>query len=80
MIAIQTRKLRKSGNSNVLTIPEEVIKVLDVVEGQSITFNVVDGKVVLEVVKPCANENDILSIADKVSEQCDSALKDLVNR
>lgn len=80
MIAIQTRKLRKSGNSNVLTIPEEVIKVLDVVEGQSITFNVVNGKVVLEVVKPCANEDDILSIADKVSKQCDSALKDLVNR
>lgn len=80
MIAIQTGKLRKSGNSNVLTIPEEVIKVLDVVEGQAITFNVVNGKVVLEAVKQCANEDDILSIADKVSKQYDSALKDLMNR
>ena len=74
-----TRKLRKSGNSNVLTIPKEVIKALDVVEGQHIAFNVVNGKIILEAVKPDDNESDILSIANQVSKQYDNALKDLVN-
>ncbi|SUM97298.1 AbrB/MazE/SpoVT family DNA-binding domain-containing protein [Staphylococcus warneri] len=44
MTVIHTRKLRKSGNSNILTIPKEVIKALDVVEGQFIAFNVVNGR------------------------------------
>lgn len=44
MTVIHTRKLRKSGNRNILTIPKEVIKALDVVEGQFIAFNVVNGR------------------------------------
>ncbi|MBM6508389.1 MULTISPECIES: AbrB/MazE/SpoVT family DNA-binding domain-containing protein [Staphylococcus] len=79
MTVVHTRKLRKSGNSNVLTIPKEVIKALDVVEGQHIAFNVVNGKIILEAVKPDDNESDILSIANQVSKQYDNALKDLVN-
>ncbi|MGX0297666.1 AbrB/MazE/SpoVT family DNA-binding domain-containing protein [Staphylococcus epidermidis] len=35
---VHTRKLRKSGNSNILTIPKEVIKALDVVEGPAYCF------------------------------------------
>lgn len=80
MTVINTRKLRKIGNSKVLTIPEEAIKALDVEEGQSIAFNVANGQVVLEAVKVDDNERDILNIANQVSQQYDSALKDLVNR
>lgn len=81
MTVIYTRKLRKSGNSNILTIPKEVIKALDVVEGQFIAFNVVNGRVVLEAVKTTDdNARDILSISNQISKQYDSALKDLVNR
>lgn len=81
MTVVHTRKLRKSGNSNILTIPKEVIKALDVVEGQPIAFNVVNGKIVLEAVKTTDdNERDILSIANQISEKYDSAFKDLVNR
>ena len=81
MMVVHTRKLRKSGNSNILTIPKEVIKALDVVEGQFIAFNVVNGKIVLEAVKTTDdNERDILSIANQISKQYDSAFKDLVNR
>lgn len=81
MTVINTRKLRKIGNSKVLTIPEEAIKALDVEEGQSIAFNVANGQVVLEAVKIIDdNERDILNIANQVSQQYDSALKDLVNR
>ena len=80
MAVINTRKLRKIGNSKVVTMPEDVIKTLNVEEGQSIAFNVVNGQVVLEAVKVDDNERDILNIANQVSQQYDSALKDLVNR
>ncbi|MCG1072426.1 hypothetical protein K4P50_12685 [Staphylococcus epidermidis] len=80
MAVINTRKLRKIGNSKVVTMPEEVIKALEVEEGQSIAFNVGNGQVVLEAVKVEDNERDILNIANQVSRQYDSALKDLVNR
>lgn len=80
MTVINTRKLRKIGNSKVLTIPDEIIQALDINEGQKIAFNVEHGQVVLEAVKTDNNEIDILSMADQVSNQYDSALKDLVNR
>ena len=80
MAVINTRKLRKIGNSKVVTMPEEVIKALEVEEDQSIAFNVVNGQVVLEAVKVDDNERNILNIANQVSQQYDSALKDLVNR
>ncbi len=80
MTVIYTSKLRKSGNSNVLTIPKELIKKLDISEGQPIAFTVVNGQIVLEAVKLVANESDILSIANQVSKQYDSALNNLVNR
>lgn len=80
MTVISTRKLRKIGNSEVLTIPEEVIQALDVKEVQKITFNVENGQVILEAVKTDNKEIDILSMADQVSNQYDNALKDLVNR
>ncbi|RIL61710.1 hypothetical protein BUY70_01490 [Staphylococcus epidermidis] len=81
MTVVHTRKLRKSGNSNILTISKEVIKALDVVEDQFIAFNIVNGRVVLEAVKTTDdNERDILSIANQISKQYDSAFKDLVNR
>lgn len=80
MTVINTRKLRKIGNSKVLTIPEEVIQALNINEGQKIAFNVEDGQVVLEAVKTENKEMDILSMADQVSDQYDNALKDLVNR
>lgn len=80
MAVINTRKLRKIGNSKVLTIPEEIIDTLEINEGQKIAFNIENGKVVLEAVNSEIKEMDILSMADQVSNQYDSALKDLVNR
>lgn len=72
--------IRKIGNSKVLTIPEEVIQSLDINEGQKVAFNIDNGQVVLEAVKTDSKEVDILSMADQVSDQYDSAFKDLVNR
>lgn len=80
MTVINTRKLRKIGNSKVLTIPEEVIQTLNVNEGQKIAFNIDNGQVVLEAVNIDSKEMDILSVAEQVSNQYDTALKDLVNK
>ncbi|HDV5977436.1 hypothetical protein PF233_13280 [Staphylococcus pseudintermedius] len=83
MPIINTRKLRKIGNSKVLTIPNEVLKTLDIHEGQKIAFNIENGQVVLEAVKTDNTDNkeiDILSMAEQVSNQYDIALKELVNR
>jgi putative addiction module antidote len=80
MTVINTRKLRKIGNSKVLTIPEEVIQTLNVNEGQKIAFNIDNGQVLLEAVKTDNKEMDILSMADQVSNQYGNALKGLVNR
>lgn len=80
MAVVNTRKLRKLGNSKVLTIPDEVIKTLGIHEGQKIAFNVENGQVVLQAVTTDSEEMDILSMAEEVSNQYDSALKDLVNR
>lgn len=80
MAVVNTRKLRKLGNSKILTIPDEVIKALDINEGQKIAFNVENGQVVLKAVKTDSKEMDILSMADQVSSQYDNALKDLVDR
>ncbi|PCF39791.1 AbrB/MazE/SpoVT family DNA-binding domain-containing protein [Staphylococcus delphini] len=80
MPIINTRKLRKIGNSKVLTIPDEVLKTLDIHEGQKIAFNIENGQVVLEAVKTDNKEVDILSMAEQVSNQYDRALKELVNR
>lgn len=80
MVVTNTRKLRKIGNSKVLTIPDEILKTLDINEGQKIAFNVENGQVVLEAVKTDSKDMDILGMADRVSNQYDSALNDLVNR
>lgn len=80
MAVINTRKLRKIGNSKVVTIPDEVLKALDINEGQKIAFNVQNGQVLLEAVKTDSKDMDILRMADQVSNQYDRALKDLVNR
>ncbi|MEM5398291.1 AbrB/MazE/SpoVT family DNA-binding domain-containing protein [Staphylococcus gallinarum] len=81
MSVVNTRKVRKIGNSKVVTIPEEVLKTLNINEGQKVAFNVERGQVVLEAVTTDGEDiMDILSIADQVSNQYDSALKDLVNR
>ncbi len=69
MSIINTRKLRKIGNSNILTISKEVIKVLNVNERLKIAFNVDNGKVTLEAVNTQYKEIDVLSMAEQVSNQ-----------
>lgn len=80
MTVTNSRKLRKIGNSRVVTVPEEVIQALSIDVGQKIIFNIDNGKVVIEAEEPIEQERDILSIAESVSRQYDQALKELVDR
>jgi putative addiction module antidote len=75
MAEIYIRKLRKYGNSKVLTVPDEVIQALNADVGQEIAFVMSNGTVRLE-----AASTDILNIANEVADQYNNALNDLVNR
>ncbi|MCW0998109.1 AbrB/MazE/SpoVT family DNA-binding domain-containing protein, partial [Streptococcus anginosus] len=63
MAVTSTRKLRRLGDSRVLTIPEEVIEELDVQEGQKVAFRIENGKVMIEAVDIERDELEILEIA-----------------
>lgn len=82
MAITSTRKVRKIGSSNVVTVPKEILDQLNVREGEKLGFNVDNGKVSIEAVNTQAEskEADILSMAEEVSNQYDNAFKDLVHR
>ncbi|WP_150879481.1 AbrB/MazE/SpoVT family DNA-binding domain-containing protein [Staphylococcus aureus] len=82
MAITSTRKVRKIGSSNVVTVPKEILDQLNVREGEKLGFNVDNGKVSIEAVNTQAEskEVDILSMAEQVSNQYDKAFKDLVHR
>lgn len=82
MAITSTRKVRKIGSSNVVTVPKEILDQLNVREGEKLGFNVDNGKVSIEAVNTQAEskEADILSMAEEVSNQYDKAFKDLVHR
>ncbi|MGO1819143.1 MAG: AbrB/MazE/SpoVT family DNA-binding domain-containing protein [Senegalia sp. (in: firmicutes)] len=82
MAITSTRKVRKIGSSNVVTVPKEILDQLNVREGEKLGFNVDNGKVSIEAVNTQKEsiEADILSMAEEVSNQYDKAFKDLVHR
>lgn len=81
MAITNTRKVRKIGSSNVVTLPKEILKQLNIHEGDKLAFNIENGKVSIEAVKTLEpKESDILSIAEEISNQYDKAFKELVNR
>lgn len=81
MAITNTRKVRKIGSSNVVTLPKEILNQLNIHEGDKLAFNIENGKVSIEAVKTLEpKESDILSIAEEISNQYDKAFKELVNR
>lgn len=70
-------KIRKSGNSDVTTIPQEVKEQLGVTTGDSIQYILLpDGSFKIEKATEVA---DIDSIVDSVMTQYEEAIKDLVD-
>lgn len=77
MSAIKRYKIRRSGNSDVTTIPSEVKEYIGVKTGESINYIFQsDGSV--KIVK-AQEDLHLDSIIDSVMAQYDSALKDLVD-
>ena len=77
MSKLKKYKIRKSGNSDVTTIPSEVKEYIGVKTGESISYIFqADGSV--KMVK-APEEVNIDSIVDSVINQYDHALKELVD-
>ncbi|MEI1232600.1 AbrB/MazE/SpoVT family DNA-binding domain-containing protein [Enterococcus mundtii] len=77
MDKIRKYKIRKSGNSDVTTIPNEVKEYIGVKTGESISY-IFDADGAVRIVK-AQEEIDIDTIVDSVMNQYDQALKDLVD-
>lgn len=77
MDKIRKYKIRKSGNSDVTTIPNEVKEYIGVKTGESISY-IFDKDGAVRLVK-AQEEIDIDTIVDSVMNQYDQALKDLVD-
>ncbi|AUB52334.1 MULTISPECIES: addiction module antitoxin [Enterococcus] len=77
MDKIRKYKIRKSGNSDVTTIPNEVKEYIGVKTGESISY-IFDKDGAVRIVK-AQEEIDIDTIVDSVMNQYDQALKDLVD-
>lgn len=81
MAITSTRKVRKIGASNVVTLTKEILDQLNIHDGEKLAFNVENGKVSIEAVKTVEPKKaDILSMAEEISNQYDKAFKELVNR
>jgi len=77
MDKIRKYKIRKSGNSDVTTIPNEVKEYIGVKTGESISY-IFDTDGAVRIVK-VQEEIDIDTIVDSVMNQYDQALRDLVD-
>lgn len=77
MDKIRKYKIRKSGNSDVTTIPNEVKEYIGVKTGESISY-IFDKDGAVRIVK-AQEEIDIDAIVDSVMNQYDQALRDLVD-
>lgn len=70
-------KIRKSGNSNIATIPQEVKQALDVQEGDSIRYLIKDDKV--EIVKDIP-QPDIDALIEESINQYHVLMQELVEK
>lgn len=74
---LKSYKIRKSGNSDVTTIPVEVKSQLEVTTGDSISYKIAeDGSVY--IVK-ATEKPDIDAIVDSVMDQYEDSIKDLID-
>ena len=70
-------KIRKSGNSDVTTVPQEVKTALGVQTGDSISY-IFDENGTIRI-KKAEKKIDVDTIVDTVMEEYEAALKDLVD-
>jgi len=74
---ITTRKLRKAGNSSVVSVPTEVIAALGISNGDNLKFNVKDSKVTIE--KEVREDEEFFKLLDETFTEYNQALKRMVD-
>ena len=74
---VTTRKLRRAGNSSVVSIPTEVITALGVTNGDNLKFNVKNNQVTIE--KEVNEDEEFYRMLDETFDKYDQALRKLVD-
>lgn len=72
------RKLRKTGNSTVVSIPKDILKKLNAGEGDNLEF-VIEGEAVV-IRKEEDSQKNILTLSNEMFEKYDKTMRDLVER
>ncbi len=72
------RKIRKTGNSTVVSIPKEILERLNASEGDNLEF--ITEKNAITIQKKIDSEQEILNISNEMFEEYDKTMRDLVNR
>lgn len=72
------RKIRKTGNSTVVSIPKEILERLNASEGDNLEF--ITEKNAITIQKKKDSEQEILNISNEMFEKYDKTMRDLVNR
>ncbi|MEZ2458956.1 AbrB/MazE/SpoVT family DNA-binding domain-containing protein [Salinicoccus roseus] len=72
------RKLRKTGNSTVVSIPKDILEKLNAGEGDNLEFVIEDEAVVIR--KEEDSQKDILTLSNEMFEKYDKTMHDLVER
>ncbi|CAM2842291.1 AbrB/MazE/SpoVT family DNA-binding domain-containing protein [Salinicoccus roseus] len=72
------RKIRKTGNSTVVSIPKDILEKLNAGEGDNLEFVIEDEAVVIR--KEEDSQKDILTLSNEMFEKYDKTMRDLVER
>lgn len=80
MEILNVKKIRKVGNSSVITIPKNVMEAINIHEGDAVEFIEEDNKIWLKPSKSINEHDDILKLADEISNKYDDVFKGLVDR
>lgn len=76
-LGLATYKIRKSGNSDVITIPQKIREILDVEQGDSLSYFLnADGAVVIEKQQ---EEIDIKKVIQQSMDQYKDLLRELAH-
>jgi len=80
MTTKQVRKIRKSGNSYVLTIPPAVMEALDLKEGDAVSITSDQNRAELIKQDPDVVNEDFINMVDSIYEEHKETFKSLVDK
>lgn len=75
-----TRKIRKSGNSYVLTIPPSIMEGLELREGDSVSYLTYNNRVELVKQEPEVVDEAFIELVDSIYEEHKDTFKSLVDK